>query len=73
MKTIIKFFILVLVVFSFSACFPVMMTHRSEGQGRWNYNNRSYNNGREYRQARRHSGVELRVTTRDRDDRRDNR
>jgi len=73
MRTIIKLCICVLFIFSFTACFPVMMTERGEGHGRYYYNNHQYNNGREYRQARRHGSVQVRVEAgrdNDRDERR---
>ena len=73
MRTIIKLCICVLMIFSFTACFPVMMTHREGGQGRWNYNNHNYNSGREYRQARRHSSVQVRIDAGSDDNRRGNR
>ena len=65
MKTIIKLCIFAVMIFSFTACFPVMMSHRGEGQGRYYYNNHNYNNGREYRQARRSGSVQLRINAGD--------
>lgn len=65
MKTIIKLCIFAVMIFSFTACFPVMMSHRGEGQGRYNYNNHNYNSGREYRQARRAGSVQLRISSGD--------
>jgi hypothetical protein len=61
MRTIIKLCICVLMIFSFTACFPVLMSGRGEGQGRYYYNNHQYNNGREYRQARRGASVQVRI------------
>lgn len=61
MKNLIKLCIFALMIFSFTACFPVMMSHRDGGNGRWNYNNHNYNSGREYRQARRGGSVELNI------------
>ena len=67
MKTIIKLCIFAVMIFSFTACFPVMMSHRGEGEGhgRYYYNNHNYNSGREYRQARRGSSVQLRINAGD--------
>jgi hypothetical protein len=70
MRTIIKLCICVLFIFSFTACFPVMMSGRGEGHGRYYYNNHQYNNGREYRQARRGGSVQVSVGTTGRDNNR---
>ena len=61
MRTIIKLCICVLFIFSFTACFPVMMSGRGEGHGRYYYNNHQYNNCREYRQARRGASAQVSV------------
>ena len=63
MRTLIKLLISALFIFSFTACFPVMMSGRGEGHGRYYYNNHQYNNGREYRQARRGGSVQVSVGT----------
>ena len=69
MRTIIKLTVCTLMLFSFTACFPILMTSREEGHGRWYYNNHNYNNRREYRDARRHVNVDVRVDPRSNDNR----
>ena len=49
MKTIIKIFVSVVMIFSFTSCYPLMVGHRD---GR---DNQGHGSGREYRRAHRHS------------------
>ena len=73
MRTIKKLGICALMIFSFTACYPLMMNHGNGGHGRYYYNNHNYNSGREYRQARRHGSVQVRVNAGAGDNQRENR
>lgn len=57
MRTLFKLLISMLILISFSACFPVFVAHghrgEGEGEGRWYYNNHYYGTRIEYRNARR--------------------
>ena len=73
MRTIKKLGICALMIFSFTACYPLMY-HGDGGHGRYYYNNHNYNSRQEYRQARRQGGsVEVRVNAGGGDNQRENR
>ena len=68
MRTIIKVCTCLLIIFSFTACFPVLVSERG------GYDHHRYENRRAYREHRRHNAeIKVRINTDDNHNRRHDR